>query len=109
MSSTFGGSTHLTLPFSRSGQCRTDHDVDPMVREDPKVSSDLWLVLLRDRVSGSGFNGGTDPMVTVKETCQMSVNLTGNHTNRFPSVGFEGCKVITSWSSDSQSSEAKIA
>jgi hypothetical protein len=30
----------------------------------------------------------------------MSVNLTGNHTNRFPSVGFEGCKVITSWSSE---------
>jgi hypothetical protein len=22
--------------FSRSGQCRTDHSVDPMVREDPK-------------------------------------------------------------------------
>jgi hypothetical protein len=30
----------------------------------------------------------------------MSVNLASNHTNRLPSVGFEGCKVIASWSSE---------
>jgi hypothetical protein len=99
----------LTLPFSQSGQRRTDHDVDPMVREDPKASSDLWFSSLHKfnvqgfhpfntpflpewstpvdpmvredpeypqiygsryfmTGSGSGFNGGTDPTVTVKET-----------------------------------------
>jgi hypothetical protein len=30
----------------------------------------------------------------------MSINLAGNRTRRFPSVGFEGCKVITSRSSE---------
>ena len=34
VSSVFGGFTRLTLPFSWSGQRRTDHNLDLMVRKD---------------------------------------------------------------------------
>ena len=48
--------------------------------------------------SASRFNGGADPAVIVKKTPRCW-NLAGNRTSKLPSVGFEGCKFITSQSS----------
>jgi hypothetical protein len=56
----------MTPLFSRSGQCRTDHDVDPTVREDPEYpriyDSHYFVTGKWVRV----LIGGTDPMVMVK-------------------------------------------
>jgi hypothetical protein len=61
-SSTFGGSTCLTLLFSQSRTIQWSGKISSILGSMARVTS--------RPVSGSGFNGGTDPMVMVKETAR---------------------------------------
>jgi hypothetical protein len=58
MSSTFRGSTLLTLPFSQSGQHRIDCGVDPTFMGDPEASLDLWFASLRNQEVNQGLTMG---------------------------------------------------
>jgi hypothetical protein len=75
----------MTPLFSRSGQRGADHDVDPTVREDPKNPHIYGSHYFASSVSGSRFNGGTDPIVTVRETarCRSTSLVTSNQLVAF--------------------------